>query len=116
MTKPKKKNNNGPLILIIAGLILIVGVVLFQVATSAPTSQASSTPVNASIPYANVNRVSPSDTKAALDQKNAVVVDVRDAEYYNTSHVLGSINIPLGDIQARLRELNPNQWIILYCT
>ena len=28
----------------------------------------------------------------------------------------GALNIPLGDIETRYRELNPNQWIITYCT
>jgi rhodanese-related sulfurtransferase len=32
------------------------------------------------------------------------------------SHIPGSLSIPLAEIETRLSELDPNQWIITYCT
>jgi rhodanese-related sulfurtransferase len=45
-----------------------------------------------------------------------VIVDVRDRVYYDEMHAAGAISIPLSELEARLGELNPDQWIILYCT
>lgn len=63
-----------------------------------------------------VTRVSLTDAKAAFDAKTAVFLDVRDAQSYALAHVPGALNIPLNELEARLGELNPNAWIITYCT
>jgi hypothetical protein len=111
MSKRQKTSNRFmPLILIGAGAVLVLAVLIWQVVTpQVPTAAPN-------IPYPNVPRVSLNEAKGALERKEAVMVDVRDAEYYQTGHISGSINIPLGDLETRYRELNPNQWIILYCT
>jgi rhodanese-related sulfurtransferase len=40
-----------------------------------------------------------------INQKNAVVLDVRDATEYASGHVISSRNIPLGELDARAAEL-----------
>jgi len=45
----------------------------------------------------------------------AVWVDVRGKEQYDQGHIPGSINIPLGEVLTRLRELPPKKEIITYC-
>jgi 3-mercaptopyruvate sulfurtransferase SseA len=116
MAKKRNSSNNGPLILIGAGIFLIVAFALYQVFSTNPASTLSSTPANPNLPFATIERVKLADARAALDQKKALFVDVRDADVYKTSHITGALNIPLGETQARLREIDPNQWIILYCT
>lgn len=110
---PKKQNplkSSLPLLLIGGGAALILAVLIWQVvAPQVPTAAPN-------IPYPSVPRVSLNDAKAALDRKEAIMVDVRDLEYYQANHITGSINIPPSDFETRYRELNPNQWIILYCT
>lgn len=63
-------------------------------------------------------RVSVEDAKAALDGGEAIVVDVRSADDYAASHIVGAINIPLTDLESNPANLNldKNQWIITYCT
>jgi rhodanese-related sulfurtransferase len=40
-----------------------------------------------------------------INQKDAVVIDVREPSEYAQGHILNSRNVPLGEIQARLKEL-----------
>jgi 3-mercaptopyruvate sulfurtransferase SseA len=109
----QKKQTILPLLLIGGGAFLIFAVLIWQLVAPSAELPRDITP---NIPYPTVQRVSLNDAKAALDRKEAVFVDVRDLDVYQSNHIAGSINIPLGDFETRYRELNPNQWIILYCT
>jgi rhodanese-related sulfurtransferase len=52
-----------------------------------------------------------------INQKNAVVVDVRDAAEYAAGHIPNSRHIPLGDLESRVGELSKikNRPIVLTC-
>jgi rhodanese-related sulfurtransferase len=43
------------------------------------------------------------------------VLDVRPAEEYAAGHIAGAINIPLRDLEARLKELPRRQEVVAYC-
>lgn len=43
------------------------------------------------------------------------VLDVRPPEEYKAGHVLGALNIPLGELESHLDELDPEQEIVAYC-
>ena len=43
------------------------------------------------------------------------VLDVRPPEEYQSGHLPGAINIPLGELEKHLDELNPEQEIVAYC-
>ena len=43
------------------------------------------------------------------------IVDVRSAADHAKSHVAGAVNIPLGELRARLSELDPDQATVTYC-
>jgi rhodanese-related sulfurtransferase/DNA-binding transcriptional ArsR family regulator len=43
------------------------------------------------------------------------VIDVRPEEEYRAGHVSGAINIPLSELEKRLRELDPGKEVIAYC-
>ena len=40
-----------------------------------------------------------------INQKDAVVIDVREAGEFAQTHILNSRNVPLGEIEARIKEL-----------
>ena len=84
------------------------------------TSQTTSAPAAPSDlrtgSYPEIQRVYLEQAKAAFDDRSAVFLDVRGAEFYAFSHIPGAVNIPLADLSTRLNELDPDQWIIPYCT
>ena len=43
------------------------------------------------------------------------VVDVRPEEEYVAGHLIGAINIPVDELEARLAELPPGREIVAYC-
>lgn len=43
------------------------------------------------------------------------VLDLRPEDEFALGHVPGALNIPLGDLEKRLSELDPSQEIVAYC-
>ena len=111
----QKKNNPIPFLFLIGGGLLLI-VAAFMLANQIPTAAPPSDIAVEEEIYPEIPRVSIDETKAALDSGSALVVDVRSAEAYQGSHISGAINIPLEELEARLGELNKDEWIITYCT
>ena len=80
---------------------------------SAPTQIIDLPQTEAAVP-----RVTVEEAKTALDSGAAVIVDVRSQSAYDTSHIAGSLFIPLGAFETDIAnlELDKEQWIITYCT
>ena len=79
-------------------------------------AKASPTAGKNSINANSVQRTSLQDAKAAFDEKKAVFLDVRAVESYNRNHIPDAISIPEAQMSQRLSELEPEQWIITYCS
>jgi len=113
-----QSNSLFPVVLIGIGVLLIVSVLVWQfsreTASSLPTP--TSAQVQQDLPFPDIKRVSVQDARQAFDEQKAVFLDVRDADSYANSHIPGALNIPLSEIENRLKELDPDQWIITYCT
>lgn len=114
--KIRKRSSSGssvplPLILIGVGVLLLVGVLIWQVVNVNTAASQGRT-----IPVEEIDRVSLAASKTAFDEQTAVFLDVRDASSYDAGHIPGAVNIPLGLLENRAGELDPNQWIITYCT
>lgn len=110
MAKKPSSSSNGPLYLVILGVVVIIGLVLWQgisrsVANNPGTSQNTA-----------VERTSLTQAKQAYDTRSAIFLDVRDVEFYNESHITGAISMPYGEIETRYRQLDSSKWIITYCT
>ena len=51
-----------------------------------------------------------------LDQgKRLFLVDMRDARAYRRAHIRGAVNIPYGELRARIGELPQESLVVLYC-
>jgi len=119
MKKRKTKRNFPVLVLVAGGLLLIIAAVMLSSQNGVIQATPSSPTVSSGFDedtYPEIERVSLEDANAARDAGTAVFVDVRGAEAYAMSHISGSLSIPLAEIETRLSELDPNQWIITYCT
>lgn len=105
-----------PVLLIAAGVIVLVGVVVGIFLLPGDDQNSASGTSNSEIPISQITRVDVATAKSAFDAGQAVIVDVRDKVYYDEMHAAGAISIPLSEIETRISELNPDDWIILYCT
>ena len=119
--RTKKTTRFNPAIFVIGLGVVMLAVALIVLLTqgnnSAPVVQATSVPAqDLSIPYPDVPRVSLADAKAAYDQGTAVFLDVRGTSDYLAEHITSAISIPETQIESRINELNPQDWIITYCT
>ena len=117
--RKQQKKQSFPIGLLVAGSILLalaVGMFLSQDGTGQVTSQTSVSSGHEEETFPEIERVSLEEAKAAFEARTAVFVDVRGDQAYAAAHVAGSISLPLGEIESRLGELDPNQWIITYCT
>lgn len=107
-----------PLYVIIAGVLLVISVLIWQIASQ--TQSASQSPTNAqtqeNLPYPEVARISLLESKRAFDNQSAVFLDVRDAGSFSKGHIPGAINIPLNELEQRYNEIASDQSIITYCT
>ena len=111
----RKKNNPVPLFILIGGGFLLVVAAILFVNQNSPAATPEGV-IQGEIPYPEIDRVSLEDAKIALDSGSAILVDVRSAEAYASQHIEGAINIPTAELESRLGELDPKQWIIPYCT
>jgi phage shock protein E len=50
-----------------------------------------------------------------LLKSGAQIVDVRSPGEFTGGHAFGSLNIPLGDLERRAKDLDPSRWIIVCC-
>jgi 3-mercaptopyruvate sulfurtransferase SseA len=109
-----------PIVMVVFGIFLILGSVAWLVNASrvAEAQQASlSAPVTSPrIPYPEVARVSLGDSKAAFDLQQAIFVDTRGEPYFSQGHIPDAISMTDDEVVSRMSELDPNAWIITYCT
>jgi 3-mercaptopyruvate sulfurtransferase SseA len=72
-------------------------------------------PQTATTQAGDTRRVTIEETQKAIEEGTAVVVDVRDASSYKTSHIKSAKSIPLQQFDARIGELPKDKLIITYC-
>jgi 3-mercaptopyruvate sulfurtransferase SseA len=115
---PKRKNTKPPfpIFLFIGGGIALIAAAFLLISQNNSATPAPAEPIAEEIPYPEIARASLEEAKAALDLGAAILVDVRSAEAFASQHIAGAVNIPTAELESRLGELDPNAWIIPYCT
>ncbi len=62
------------------------------------------------------SQLSPAQVKQLLDAgEPLVLLDVREPEEVELVRLAGAVHIPMGDIPARVHELDPDADIVVYC-
>ena len=118
MSRQRKRRSQNtlslPTLLIIGGTaIFLIAMIVLALTRGGGGNQVAQNP---NIPFPEVARVTLADANNAFQNQEAVFLDVRDEGSFNVGHIPGSINIPLNQLETRLSELDPNDWIITYCT
>lgn len=63
-----------------------------------------------------VRRVTVTELNALLQNNEAVVIDVRTADAFNTAHVKGARLIPEAEVVKHVNELPKDKLIVTYCS
>lgn len=113
---PKKKRTKPafPIFLIVGGGLALVLAGLLLASQNKP--EPAPVAIQEEIPYPEIARVSIEEANTALASGSAVILDVRAAEAFAGQRIAGAVNIPTAELETRLNELDPNAWIIPYCT
>lgn len=107
----------GPVILVAAGLVIIIGVAIWAIVPGLTGgSRVAPTAAVSNIPFPEVTRVSLEDAHAAWVTGSAVFVDVRGDSFYNAGHIPGALSIPETNLSELQAQLVKDDWIITYCT
>jgi len=101
---------------------LATGLACAQMKSAVPPGTPSSPQVKTATPIPVVQeplesarRITREEAIKMIKAKKAVFVDVRPKESYDQGHIKDAINIPLGDILTRVKEIPPKTFIITYC-
>jgi len=108
----KKTNTKRTLFALFAGVVLLAATLAACTASSSPAELESPAAKNSG----EVQRVTLEDSKAAFDSGEAVFLDVRSESSFASSHIPDALSIPLDELEARIDEIDPNLWVITYCT
>jgi 3-mercaptopyruvate sulfurtransferase SseA len=79
-------------------------------ATQTPATQAPADSLE------SARRISAAEARQALAKGEAVLVDVRPKEAYDSGHAQGAISLPLSELSSRAGELPKDKLVITYCT
>ena len=65
----------------------------------------------------NVTEISPEDAAAKMQNKEAVIIDVREKDEYDADHIPNAIHLSRGTIELDIEEKvpDPNAVIICHC-
>lgn len=63
----------------------------------------------------NLEPIPREELLSRVEQGLVTVIDVRPVEEFDAGHLPGAINVPLSQLENRLKELDTNQEIIAYC-
>jgi rhodanese-related sulfurtransferase len=63
-----------------------------------------------------MREVTPTAVRGRLDAgAELVLLDVREADEVAHCRIAGAVHIPMGDVPARLSELDPDRDLVVYC-
>lgn len=92
----------------LGGLILVVAGLIFLTGQAGPASNTST------LPYPDITRVSPAEAHSQQQAGTGVIIDVRDAAFYQESHAAGALSFPEDALLARIAELPADKTLIFY--
>lgn len=105
----------GLVLIVVAGGVFLTGCNSAEQKNGSSSAKPAGQTANAV--YADgVRRVTPTELQAMLSRDEAVVIDVRNQEAYNTAHVRGAKLIPESEVAKRSDELPKNKLIVTYCS
>ena len=117
MLKKKNRNITLPIILVSAGLFLVLlALITFFNPDRNVYPQIGDVQTLNKNSNADISRINVEKAKIAIDAGSAVIIDVRGEPFYSNGHIPGSLSISEEDLPKSIKDLNPSDMIITYCT
>lgn len=115
-----RKNSLQPLAIIISCIVLLGGGWLLisapQESNDDNTPATSQTSTQAeSVTTSPTKIISPADAYELLSTSSVQLIDLREPEEYEASHIAGSTLLPLGQFSASISALEHEDPVLLYC-
>ena len=66
-------------------------------------------------PLATIKQVTPTEVATMIEREEVTVVDVRGRVEWDAGHLTSALNVPLGYLAERMRELPADTPIVLHC-
>src|SRR3954471_12444164 len=65
----------------------------------------------------NITEISPEDAAAKLQNREAVIIDVRDKDEYDEGHIPNALHLSRGTIELDIEEKvpDPNAMVVVHC-
>lgn len=65
----------------------------------------------------NISEISPEDAAAKMQNREAVIVDVREKDEYDQNHIPNAVHLSRGTIELEIEEKvpDPNAIVIVHC-
>lgn len=80
-----------------------------------PAAAVTATAVTFATITADLPRISVAEAKALYDANNVKIIDVREEQFYTTSHIKGAISIPQATAHDRLNDIPKSGNVVVYC-
>ncbi|MBC8030657.1 MAG: rhodanese-like domain-containing protein [Pyrinomonadaceae bacterium] len=96
-------------------LMVLTGCNSAENKTSSAGPIAPQTPASRAAPTDGIRRITVVELRELLAKNEAVVIDVRNQEAYNLSHIQGAKLIPVADTLKHIDELPKDKLIVTYC-
>ena len=110
----RRKNNN-----LVLPIILFAAVVLLSIGGLILAENLRKAKIENPGDYMtqdDIIRVTAEEAYQAYLSGDAVLVDTRSEAEFQVQHAAGAISIPINEVESRLDELDPEKWVITYCT
>lgn len=65
--------------------------------------------------YGTLNRITPEELEIAHASEKPLLIDVRKKSEFDSEHVIGSINVPLNEINQHLAQFPKEKPFVVYC-
>jgi rhodanese-related sulfurtransferase len=66
-------------------------------------------------PRFGTEAVTAEELQQRMNDRSAIIIDVRPAEEFAAGHIVGAVSVPLNELATRLKELPKRTQIVAYC-
>ncbi len=114
MAKRRKRPQTSNRLPIPVWMVGLAGLILVAAGLIVLMERQDSNPDSSGLPYPNIARVSPAEAHNQQQAGTGIIIDVREAPFYQESHAAGALSIPEDELLAHVENLPADKTLIFY--